>query len=75
MNDNVLKQIIDKSRAAKRGDWGVLSTGEKLAAALVLNRADVLAEEGYTIAEAISRVWANWLSKIPAAAQQVTSED
>jgi hypothetical protein len=75
MNDNVLKQIIDKSRAAKKGGWGVLSEGEKIAAALVLNRADVLADSGYTIADAIDRIGPIWLSRIPAAAREVASED
>jgi hypothetical protein len=74
MTESVLKKIIDKSSAAKRGEWSGLSEGEKLAAALVLNRADVLAAEGYTIAEAIDRLGANWLSKIPEAARKL-SED
>jgi hypothetical protein len=40
--------------------WGVQSTGEKLASALVLNRADWLKEMGYTMAEAIDRVGPEW---------------
>lgn len=75
MTDNVLKQIIEKSSAAKRGGWGVLSSSERLAAALVLNRADILASEGYTMAEAIDRIGTNWLSRIPEAARQVASEE
>jgi hypothetical protein len=75
MTDNVLKKIIEKSLAAKQGKWGGLSDGEKLAAALVLNRADVLSEAGYTMAEAIDRLGPNWLAKIPEAARQVASED
>ena len=75
MNDQVLKQIIEKSSAANRGDWGGLSEGEKLAAAMVLNRADILAEAGYTIAEAIDRIGPNWLSKIPEAARNLEAED
>lgn len=75
MTDHVLKQIIDKSRTAKRGHFGVLSTGEKLAAALVLNRADLLAEAGYSMAEAIDRVGPDWLARIPEAARQLTYED
>lgn len=75
MTDHVLKQIIDTSRAAKRGHFGVLSTGEQLAAALVLNRADLLAEAGYTMAEAIDRVGPNWLARIPQAARELAYED
>lgn len=60
-----LQHIITKSRDAKRGCFGVLSTSEKLAAALVLNRADWLAEMPYTLAEAIERVGPKWLALIP----------
>lgn len=41
------------------------STGEKLAAALVLNRQDWLYEMNYTIAEAIDRVGTDWVAVIP----------
>jgi hypothetical protein len=74
MTESVLKKIIEKSRAAKNGNWSGLSDGEKLAAALVLNRADILSESGYTIAEAIERIGPNWLAEIPEAARSL-SED
>ena len=74
MTDYVLQQIIDKSRAARDGHFGVLSTGEKLAAALVLNRADLLASVNYTMAEAIERVGADWLARIPEAARVLEYE-
>lgn len=74
MTDYVMQQILAKSRDAKRGGWGVLSTGEKLAAALVLNRADWLASMDYTMAEAIHRLGPEWLSRIPAAARQLEYE-
>lgn len=74
MTDRVLEQILDKSRAARDGGFGVLSTGEKLAAALVLNRADLLAATGYTMAEAIERVGADWLARIPEAARILAYE-
>ncbi len=48
--------LLRKAGEAKRGGhdaWAVQSTGEKVAVALVLNRPDWLAEQGYTIAEAI----------------------
>ncbi len=57
MNDP-FAHLFRKSRDAKRGGheaWAVQSTGEKVAVALVLNRADWLAEIGYTLPEAIER--------------------
>ncbi|EKQ59340.1 hypothetical protein MOU_20363 [Xanthomonas citri pv. malvacearum str. GSPB1386] len=74
MTDYVLQQILDKSRAARDGHFGVLSTGEKLAAALMLNRADLLASVNYTMAEAIERVGADWLARIPEAARVLEYE-
>jgi hypothetical protein len=75
MTDYVLQQIVTKARDAKRGGFGVLSTGEKLAAALVLNRADWLAGMNYTMAEAIERVGSDWLARIPEAARLLEYED
>lgn len=74
MTDHVLEQIVSKSRHARDGGFGVLSTGEKLAAALVLNRPDWLAQMSYTMAEAIDRVGADWLTKIPEAARILAYE-
>lgn len=74
MTDYVLQQIITKARAAKNGGFGVLSTGEKLAAALVLNRADWLASMNYTMAEAIERVGPSWLERVPEAAKLLAYE-
>ncbi|MCC4615524.1 hypothetical protein LL972_05770 [Xanthomonas campestris pv. asclepiadis] len=52
-----LQRTIEVARAAARmGEPGPLSTGEVLTAALVLNRADWLAEMDYTIAEALDRI-------------------
>ncbi|WP_349811630.1 hypothetical protein ABQ179_016750 [Xanthomonas dyei] len=52
-----LQRTIEVARAAARmGGPGPLSTGEALTAALVLNRADWLAEMDYTIAEALDRI-------------------
>jgi hypothetical protein len=50
------QHLFRKSLDAKRGGqaaWSVQSTGERVAVALVLNRADWLAEIGYTIPEAM----------------------
>lgn len=48
--------LIAKVRTAANGGINVLSSGEALAAALVLNRHDWLTNMGYTIAEAIDRI-------------------
>ncbi len=56
--------LLNKAKSAKRGGhgaWAVQSTGEKVAVALVLNRADWLEEFDYTIAEAIARAARNGL--------------
>ena len=68
MNESELKQLLGKARDAKRGgrdSWSCQSTGEKLAVALVLNRADWLKSMGYTIGEAIDRVGQEWVSMVP----------
>ncbi|QRD62619.1 hypothetical protein H8Z72_22905 (plasmid) [Xanthomonas citri pv. citri] len=75
MSDNpILQQILAKSLAAAAGDLGVLSTGERIAAALVLNRPDWLTDMNYTMAEAIERVGASWLAQIPEAARRLADE-
>jgi hypothetical protein len=73
--DTELAHIVRKVRDAKAGGFGVLSTGEKLTAALVLNRADWLAQMDYTMAEAIDRVGPEWLGLIPEAARILRDED
>jgi hypothetical protein len=70
-----LEQIVSKSLDAKRGGFDVLSKGEKLAAALVLNRADWLASMHYTMAEAIERVGPTWVALIPEAARRVAESE
>jgi hypothetical protein len=70
--------LLRKSRDAKHGGhdaWGVQSTGEKVAVALVLNRADWLAEIEYTIPEAIERSGSDWLAIIPQVARQLAEEE
>jgi hypothetical protein len=65
------EHLLRKAREALVGGhdaWAVQSTGEKVAVALVLNRADWLAEYGYTIAEAIDRAGPEWVRAIPAIA-------
>ncbi|MDW6022157.1 hypothetical protein SAZ10_10320 [Mesorhizobium sp. BAC0120] len=46
-----------------------------MAAALVLNQPDWLAEMHYTLAEAVGRVGSKWLALIPEAARILTYED
>jgi hypothetical protein len=65
-----LAHILAKSRDAAAGGIGALSTGEALAAALVLNRPDWLAAMNYTIAEAMERIGPDWAQLVPAAARQ-----
>ena len=49
--------------------------GERVAVALVLNRADWLAEMDYSLAEAIERSGAEWVSVIPQVARQLAEEE
>jgi serine/threonine protein phosphatase PrpC len=51
-----LDDIAQEVREGNRDSVGVLSTGEKLYVALAGNSAAILADMGYTIAEAIARV-------------------
>jgi len=74
VTDFILEQILDKSRAARDGHFGVLSTGEKLAAALVLNQPEWLVKMDYTLAEAIERVGGEWLAAIPEASRILEHE-
>ena len=70
--------LLHKAQDAKRGGhdaWAVQSTGEKVAVALVLNRADWLAEYGYTIAEAIDRAGQEWVAMIAQIARQLGDEE
>lgn len=62
-------------QAAANGGPGPLSTGEALAAALVLNRHDWLASMGYTIAQALGRVDDDWIAMIPQVARMVAAAD
>lgn len=70
-----LEQIVMKTRAAAVGGFNALSIGEALAAALVLNRADWLAELGYTIPQAIDRIGPDWVALIPSAAKHIAQVD
>jgi hypothetical protein len=72
------EHLLRKARDAKgRGydAWAVQSTGEKVAVALVLNRADWLSTIQYTIAEAIERSGVEWVAIIPHVARQLGDEE
>ncbi|MBN9614160.1 MAG: hypothetical protein BGO25_19765 [Acidobacteriales bacterium 59-55] len=77
MNDRY-EHLLRKSRDAKRGGheaWSVQSTGEKVAVALVLNRADWLSTIQYTVADAIERSGIEWVAIIPQVARQLAEEE
>jgi hypothetical protein len=77
MNDRY-EHLLRKSRDAKRGGrdaWVVQSTGERVAVALALNRADWLTEIDYTIPEAIDRSGTEWVAVIPQVARQLAEEE
>lgn len=72
------EHLLRKSLDAKRGGheaWALQSTGERVAVALVLNRADWLAEMDYSIAEAIDRSGSEWVAIIPQVARKLAEED
>jgi hypothetical protein len=72
MNDRH-EHLLRKSRDAKRGGheaWSVQSTGEKVAVALVRNRADWLSTIQYTIAVAIERSGIEWVAIIRQVAEE-----
>ena len=62
--DNIAAAIVMHKDAAYLGAYDVLSTGEKLYVALAANRSDLLAEHGYTMAEALHRLDTPWLGEL-----------
>ncbi|MDT4852343.1 hypothetical protein FQZ97_865710 [compost metagenome] len=75
MSRNIeLEHILMKAREARDHGYGVLSTGERLAAALVLNRADWLKEMNYTLCEAIDRVGPEWVALLRQAQRILADE-
>lgn len=70
-----LEHLIMKTREAATCGINAMSTGEALAAALVLNRVDWLSGMGYTIPQAIDRVGPDWMAMIPDAAKHITQVD
>lgn len=77
MNDRY-QHLLRKASDAKSGGyeaWAVQSIGEKVAVALVLNRADWLSSMQYTIADAIERTGVEWVAIIPQVARQLAEEE
>lgn len=67
-NTSEYRHFFGKTLDAARGGrsaWAVQSTGEKVAVALALNRADWLKDMDYTIAEAIDRTGSEWVAILP----------
>ncbi|MBW8831365.1 MAG: hypothetical protein JF606_18465 [Burkholderiales bacterium] len=64
--------LLGKARDGKLGGkdaWSVQSRGEKVAVALVLDRADWLQDMGYTLPEAIDRTGREWILLVPLVAR------
>ena len=71
------RQFLGKARDAVSGGheaWAAQSTGEQLAVALALNRADWLASLSYTVPEALERIGPAWAALVPRIAR-VLKED
>lgn len=69
-----LTHMVSSALAAARSGYGTLSTGEALAAALILNDHAALSERGMTIAEALDRVGPDWSAMLPAASKRVLAQ-
>ena len=68
MSDQAFNTILAVARRVRANpdERDVLSTGEQLAVALVLNRPEWLAESKYTLCEAIDRLGSDWVSRLRA---------
>lgn len=77
METQAFRQLLACAKAASGHDgedaWSVMSTGERLAVALVLDRHDWLQRMNYTMAEAIGRVGPSWVNEIPTVADALNS--
>jgi hypothetical protein len=78
MSETEFQHFLGKATDAKRGGhdaWSVMSTGEKVAVALALNRADWLAEMDYTLADAIDRTGPEWIALLPKVVRAMAEQD
>ena len=69
--------LLGKAREAKKHPDArhVMSTGEKLTVALVLNKPEWLVEMDYTLAEAVDRVGPEWCGHLLPVQRRLTDED
>lgn len=71
------RHLRGKAQNAAQGGhdaWSVMSTGEKLAVAIILNRSDWLVQMDYTMAEAINRIGVEWMALIPRIERELRDE-
>lgn len=74
----IYDHLMSKAQDAVTGGreaWECQSTGERLAVAMVLNRADWLGSMGYTLAQAVERIGLAWLEQVPAVAAAIGQEE
>lgn len=69
-----LTHMVSSALSASRNGYGALSTGEALAAALILNDYAALTDQGMTIAEALDRVGPDWAALIPVASKRALAQ-
>ncbi|KDR37823.1 hypothetical protein [Caballeronia glathei] len=75
MSEAEYAHLISKCREAKATGIGMLSTGEKLAAAIVLNKPDWIQNLNYTLAEAFDRVGPYWWPYLKRAQQELDGDE
>lgn len=73
MGEISYQHVLGKTIEALQGKelWCAQSELDKVAVAMVLNRADWLQELDYTLVEATARLGAEWLALMPRVAQAV----
>jgi hypothetical protein len=73
MNTHLLGKVRDAVNGGE-DSWACQSTGERVAVALVLNRADWLASMRYTIPEALDRIGPEWCADLRAIERTIRDE-
>lgn len=71
------RHLTMKVKDALRGGrtaWRCMSTGEKVAVALILNKENWLKEIKYSMAEAIDRIGTAWISLVPRIEKELRDE-
>ena len=67
---HALAKVMEAASCGNEGP-SPLSTGEKLMAALALNRPDWLSGRGYTVVKALERVGDEWVAFLPRVVKEV----